>query len=74
MRNLEEVVLEPDELEAIKLHDVDDLEQKAAAAKMGISQPTFARTLDKAYKKVAQALIRGKALRFEGCDCGCDPE
>jgi len=65
LRHLEEVVLLPDELEALKLHDVDGLEQIKAAAKMKISQPTFARTLDKAYKKIAKALIKGKAIRFE---------
>ena len=52
MRYLEEVVLEKDELEALKLHDVDELDQTAAAEKMGISQPTFARTLNKVYKKI----------------------
>lgn len=61
---LEEIELLPDEIEALKLHDVDGLEQKAAAEKMKVSQPTFGRILDKAYKKVAQALILGKAIRI----------
>lgn len=65
LRRLEEVVLLPDELEALKLHDVDGLEQAKAAKKLGISQPTFARILDRAYKKVAKALILGKAIRVE---------
>ena len=65
LRNLEEVVLLPDELEALKLHDVDGLEQIEAASKMKISQPTFARTLDKAYKKLAEGIIKGKAIRIE---------
>ena len=52
-------------LEALKLHDVDSLEQIAAAKKMKISQPTFARTIDAAYKKIAEALIKGKAIRLE---------
>lgn len=65
LRMLSEVVLLPDELEALKLHDVDNLEQIEAAKKMGISQSTFARTLDRAYKKMAQALIKGKAIRVE---------
>lgn len=64
LRMLEEVVLEPDELEALKLHDADGLEQTKAASKMKISQPTFARTLDRAYKKIADALIFGKAIRI----------
>ena len=64
MRHLEEVVLEPDELEALKLHDVDGLEQVEGAKKMKISQPTFARILNSAYKKIAQAIIKGKAIRI----------
>lgn len=65
LRMLEEVVLEADEIEALKLHDIDGLEQIDAAKKMKISQPTFARVLDSAYKKIAEALIRGKAIRIE---------
>lgn len=65
LRMLEEVVLGADELEALKLYDVDGLEQTKAAHKMKISQPTFARILDSANKKVAEALIKGKAIRIE---------
>jgi len=65
LRQLEEVILLPDELEALKLHDVDGLEQIEAAKKMKISQPTFARTLDRTYKKIARALIKGMAIRLE---------
>ena len=65
LQMLEEVVLLPDELEALKLHDVDGFEQIKAAEKMKISQPTFARILDSAYKKVATALVKGKAIRIE---------
>jgi len=61
---LEEVELLPDELEALKLHDVDNLDQTAAAMKMKISQPTFGRILDKAYKKIATAIIKGKAIKI----------
>lgn len=66
LRHLEEVVLEPDEVEALKLHDIDGLEQIQAAKKMKVSQPTFARILDSAYKKIAQGIIKGKAIRIEG--------
>jgi len=65
LRFLEEVILLPDELEALKLYEVDNLEQIEAAKKMKISQPTFARILASAYKKIAQAIIRGKAIRIE---------
>ncbi|MFH1354173.1 MAG: DUF134 domain-containing protein [bacterium] len=66
MRELEEVILETDELEALKLHDVDGLEQIEAAKKMKISQSTFARVLGSAYKKIAEAIVKGKAIRIEG--------
>lgn len=62
---LEEVILLPDELEAVKLHDVDGLEQKDAAEKMKISQPTFARILGSAHREIAKAIIKGKAIRIE---------
>lgn len=65
LRNLEEVILLSDEFEAIRLRDVEDLNQTTAAQKMGVSQPTFARILDRAYKKIAQALVLGKAIRIE---------
>lgn len=65
LRMLEEVVLESDELEALKLHDIDGLEQKEAALKMKISQATFARVLDSAYKKIAEGIIKGKAIKIE---------
>ena len=55
----------PDELEALKLHEIDGLEQIEASEKMKISQPTFARILDSAHKKVSQAIILGKAIRIE---------
>lgn len=72
MRMLEEINLRCDEVEALKLHDVDGLEQIEAAKRMKISQPTFARILDKAYKKIAKALIGGKAIRLDdGATCNC---
>jgi predicted DNA-binding protein (UPF0251 family) len=64
LRVLEEVELLADELESLKLSEVDDLEQTEAARKMGISQPTFARILGSAHKKVASAIIGGKAIKI----------
>jgi len=66
LRELEEVVLLADELEALKLHEIDGLEQTEACRKMKISQPTFARILNSAYKKIAEAIVKGKAIRIEG--------
>lgn len=65
LRALSEVVLAPDEMETLKLYEVDCLDQVTAAEKMKISQPTFARILDKAQKKIAEALVSGKAIRIE---------
>jgi predicted DNA-binding protein (UPF0251 family) len=62
---LEEVILRADELEALKLHDVDGFDQTEAAGKMKISQPTFNRLLNSTYQKVAAALVKGKAIRLE---------
>lgn len=63
---MEEVVLGLDELEAIRLADLDGLYQEQAAAQMRISRPTFSRVIEEARRKVADALIHGKALRMEG--------
>jgi uncharacterized protein len=66
MFSLEQVQLAFDELEAIRLNDWEDLGQTASARKMQISQPTFNRILGSARKKVANALVNGKALKIEG--------
>ncbi len=65
LRSLMEISLGPDEFEAIKLHDVDGLNQTDSAKQMKISQPTFARILNRAYKKIATALVEGKAIKIE---------
>jgi len=64
LSTLEEVDLSIDELEALRLCDLKDLEQKEAAKKMKISQSTLQRTLTLARKKVTEALIRGKAIKI----------
>jgi len=66
LRELEEVVLTVDEFEAIRLKDMEGLEQEKAAEKMNISQPTFFRLLDSARKKIADAIVNGKAIKIEG--------
>jgi uncharacterized protein len=66
MRYLEEIRISFDELEAIRLKDLEGLEQEQGAEKMNISRPTFQRILSSARKKLADGLINGKALRIEG--------
>ncbi|MBU0578883.1 DUF134 domain-containing protein [Patescibacteria group bacterium] len=65
LRELEEVNLFSDELEALKLHDVDGFNHVDSAQQMNVSQPTFGRILDSAYKKLAQAVVGGQAIRIE---------
>lgn len=66
LRDLEESVLALDEVEALRLADLNGLYQEEAAEKMKISRPTFSRIVEGARRKVADALIHGKALRLEG--------
>jgi len=62
---LEEVDLDLDELEALRLCDSENLNQKTAAKKMGISQSTLGRTLTLARKKITKALTEGKAIKIK---------
>src|SRR3989339_986500 len=64
MSELSSIEIELDELEALRLSDVEDLSQVDAAKKMDISQPTFNRILSGARSKVAEALTDGMALRI----------
>lgn len=66
LRLLEEVILTLDELESLRLADLEGLYQEEAARQMDISRPTFARVVEQARRKVAQALVHGRALRLEG--------
>jgi len=63
---LEEIILTVDECEAIRLADFEGLYQEQAAEKMAVSRQTFGRIIESAHKKVAEALIKGKALKIEG--------
>jgi len=61
--DLEEVELAADELEALRLADVEDLYHTEAAKKMRVSRQTFDRIVRRAHMKVAAALVHGRALR-----------
>jgi predicted DNA-binding protein (UPF0251 family) len=63
---LEEVTLTVDEFEAIRLADLEGLYQADAAEKMNISRQTLGRILESAHKKIADALVHGKALLIKG--------
>lgn len=64
MSELEEVILEPDELEALRLADYLDMPQEEAARQMNISRATFGRIAAKARKKVAGSILNGNAIRI----------
>lgn len=66
LRAIEEIRLTVEEAEAIRLKDLEGLEQEEGAEKMNISRPTFQRVLASARQKIAGALLNGKAIRIEG--------
>ncbi len=66
LRKLDEVTLTVEGLEAIRLSDVDGLDQDAAAKRMGISRQTFGRILAQARNTVARSIVEGLGLKIEG--------
>ncbi len=66
MNNLQETILSFDELEAIRLIDSEGMEQSKAGKKMKISQSTLSRLLKTARKKLADAIITGRAIKIHG--------
>ncbi len=63
--DLDEVSLDKEEVEALRLKNVKDLDQVDCAKKMKTSQSTFQRILSSAYKKLSQAIIEGKAIKIK---------
>jgi predicted DNA-binding protein (UPF0251 family) len=59
------IELTAEEVEALRLKNINGLDQIACAKIMKTSQSTFQRILSSAHKKVSQALIEGKAIRIE---------
>jgi predicted DNA-binding protein (UPF0251 family) len=64
MADLQEVILEVDELEAIRLGDMLNFSHEKAALKMKISRATFGRIINKSRQKIADGMINGKAIRI----------
>ncbi len=62
--NMEPIFLEPAELEAFRLVDMEGLSQEEAGEKMGVSRGTVWRLVQTARKKTAQALIEGRPIRI----------
>jgi predicted DNA-binding protein (UPF0251 family) len=66
LTNLEEERITVEEAEAVRLKDLEELELEDCAQRMNISRTTFSRILNSARKKIADALLSGKAIRIEG--------
>jgi predicted DNA-binding protein (UPF0251 family) len=57
----------PEEIELIRLIDLDGLEQEEAAERLGVSRKTAWRDLHEARRKIADALVNGRGITMEGC-------
>jgi len=62
-KSLDSVVVYEDEMEAIRLADLESMYQQECSDKMGISRTTFSRLVESARKKIADALLNQKAIR-----------
>jgi predicted DNA-binding protein (UPF0251 family) len=63
---LEIVTMSVDEFEAVRLADLEGLYQDDAAQHMGVSRQTFGRIVESAHRKIAEALVKAKALEIKG--------
>jgi predicted DNA-binding protein (UPF0251 family) len=62
----EEIFLTVEGLEAVRLSDLQGMDQETAANMMNVSRQTFGRILSEARGVIADALVGGKVLRIEG--------
>ena len=65
-RKLEEVVLPIEGLEALRLSDLEKLDQETAAGRMNVSRQTFGRVLAEAREVMAEGIVMGKMIRIQG--------
>ena len=75
---IEDINIKVEEIEAMRLKDIEDLNQEECAERMQISRQTFQNIIDSARKKIAIAIIEGKAINISGgdytrngCNCRC---
>ena len=66
LKSLVGTTLLHEELEALRLADLEGRYQEEAAEQMGVSRSTFQRIVTEARRKIAQALVEGTALHIEG--------
>jgi predicted DNA-binding protein (UPF0251 family) len=60
------VIITFEELETVRLTDIEEREQEQGAHLMGVSRRAFWEDLQSARRKIAEALVEGKAIRIEG--------
>jgi uncharacterized protein len=65
LRRLENIELGLDEVEALRLADLEEMSHEEVGEKMEISRATVGRILARARSKVAMALTQGLAIRIE---------
>jgi predicted DNA-binding protein (UPF0251 family) len=63
--NASAILIEPAEVEALRLVDLEGLSQEEAGNKMGVSRGTVWRLLQSARRKAAQALTEGSTLSIK---------
>jgi predicted DNA-binding protein (UPF0251 family) len=66
LQDLDVVFLSLEELEAVRLVDLEGLEQEGAAQRMGISRRALWEDLQNARRKIVEALVKGKAIEIKG--------
>jgi len=64
LKMLSEIELSAEEVEALRLKNIENLDQNKCAQKMNTSQSTFQRILSSAYKKISKAIIKGNAIKI----------
>ena len=63
---IEDIIIKVEELEAMRLKDIEELNQEECAERMRVSRQTFQNIIDSARKKIATAIIEGKAINISG--------
>ena len=66
LRDLDSLVLAVDELEALRLVDLEGLSHEAAGRHMGVSRGTIGRLVESGRRTAVDALVHGKALQIVG--------
>ena len=79
--SVDAILMNADEYEVLRLHDLEHLTQSEVAEQMQVSRPTVTQLLCQAHEKLADALVHGKPLHIQDgycavCEIGkaCPPE